>query len=84
MRTKKVNKKDYDVLQSLGGYYYIAPIDSNCPTCDTTVWGGDSGWDDNYDEELANDIYRRWDGILVKEGDTDKWHIDTGNLIIDF
>ncbi len=82
MKTKKVNKKDYSVEQAMGGYYYIAPTGSNCPDCDTTVWGGDSASEDHYDEELANDIYNRWDGTLFKENEFDNWHIDTWNLTI--
>ncbi len=84
METKKVNKRDYSVEQAMGGYYYIAPTGSNCPDCDTTVWGGDSAWDDCYDEELANDIYNRWDGELIRDNEFEKWYIDAGDLVIDF
>ena len=63
---KKVNKKEYDLFQSLGGYWYIAPIDNPHPVY--AVYGGDPAWEDGYNEEYMQEVFDQWGGLLDEDG----------------
>lgn len=79
MKTKKVNKDDYCVNKKSGGYYEIS-LKELKNNRDHVVWGGDSASEDCYDKDLANDIYRRWDGdVYLINGE---YRIDTGSILI--
>ena len=63
---RKVNKADYGVFQSLGGYYFIAPNDKPHPAY--AVAGGDPAFEDFYDYDVVKSIYDDWDGSLNDDG----------------
>jgi hypothetical protein len=65
METMKVNKKDFQVHQFIGGYYGIC--ESGGGGC---VFGGDSANEDDYNESYVNEVYQQWDGTLTY---TDKY-----------
>ena len=67
----KVNKRNYEVVQSIDGEYwrierkYNAPYSAKDPSI---VWG-DSANADAYNEEYVKDLFSAWDGTVDEEGD---------------
>jgi hypothetical protein len=60
---KKVNKKDFQVHQFIGGYYGICESSGSC------VFGGDPANEDDYCGEYIAEVYDQWDGTLTYTGD---------------
>lgn len=63
----KVFKSDFEIHESLSGYYGIG-LKNGC-SGHGIVFGWDSGWEDSYDKELMKNIYQAWDGNLYWEED---------------
>jgi len=75
---KKLDKSAFTVEQMIGGQYRIT-------NGNLVVWGGDSACEDHYSEELANDIYARWDGSVTCDSEDcadDELYINTSDLAI--
>lgn len=56
-----VDKSKFEVYEFIGGYYSIR---GKIGGVTIDVWGGDSAWEDCYDKELAEEVYKNWDGRL--------------------
>jgi len=57
----KVFKKDFEIYEHANGYYSISLKDSHGGN---NIWGGDPAWECCYRKDLAQAIFKEWNGVL--------------------
>lgn len=67
----KVNKRNYEIVQSLDGEYWRIERKHTAPYSDKDphiVWGNSANAD-AYDEEYVKELFQAWDGTVDEDGD---------------
>lgn len=70
---RKVDKSDYEIYDYMSGYHGICPDGSHGGD---PILGGDSANEDDYNREYFEEVYKNWDGVLVRDYPGSNWHIE--------